>query len=340
MNLERKADRARTCRAELQRLAQLVRCENGDPPDCSNCCPFGGRGRCHDGTSRSSLFEVPWSDLPTEDIWQKVSWRAHLYARKAKGDIPELSWSELWQMTRRAGFGLESFSRRGVSVDGSVQNPFVTDDDYHTGGRIFREKCAECHGSAGKGSHGPPLNRPGLKSGDSDLAIYKVLRDGVPGTSMVSAALSVQERWQVVGYIRTLHRSFERVANHITPLDIRVSNEQILESGRDTDQWLTYSGSLGGHRHTPLNEVTPANVAQLRVRWVRQFNTSDSTIESTPLVVNGIIFTTEPPASVVALDARTGEVIWRYHTGRTDAVGDPPRSCCRRKVTQRASGVN
>src|SRR5262249_31047181 len=39
---------------------------------------------------------------------------------------------------------------------------------------------------------------------------------------------------------------------------------------------------------------------------------NESAIEATPLVVNGVIFTTEPPSSVVALNAKTGDVIWRY----------------------------
>ena len=64
---------------------------------------------------------------------------------------------------------------------------------------------------------------------------------------------------------------------------------------------------LGHHRKLP-----PANVSQLRVRWVQQFNTNDNAIEATPLVTNGVIFTTEPPANVVALDAKSGNVIWRY----------------------------
>ena len=96
------------------------------------------------------------------------------------------------------------------------------------------------------------------------------------------------------------------------PLDIRVSAEQVLAAGSKTDEWLTYSGSLDGRRYSPLTELTPANVSQLQLRWVHQFDSSEPIIEATPLVVNGVIFTTEPPSSVVALDARSGKVIWRY----------------------------
>ena len=81
-------------------------------------------------------------------------------------------------MTRQqGGFGLEGISD-GLSWEGSVRNPYITQDDINAGAHTFRENCAVCHGGEGTGGHGPALNRSGLKHGDSDLAIYKVLRDG------------------------------------------------------------------------------------------------------------------------------------------------------------------
>ena len=248
------------------------------------------------------------------DIWQKVSWRVKLYALKVTGGVPDFSWNELLQMTRQqGGFGLEGIICDGLSWEGSVRNPYVTQDDLDAGARIFREHCALCHGGGGAGGHGPALNHSGLKHGDSDLAIYKVLRDGVPDTSMVPVPLGFTERWQVVGYVRALQlQNLARAGNETAPLDIQVSAEQVLAAGSKTDEWLTYSGSLDGRRYSPLTELTPANVSQLQLRWVHQFDSSEPTIEATPLVVNGVIFTTEPPSSVVALDARSGNVIWRY----------------------------
>ena len=92
--------------------------------------------------SRDSVYSVPngWT-------WKAVSWRAHLFARKAEGDLPDLSWRELWFMTHaRGGFGLEGFVRQGYSLEGTVANPYVTRDDEQSGARIFRERCAVCHG--------------------------------------------------------------------------------------------------------------------------------------------------------------------------------------------------
>jgi alcohol dehydrogenase (cytochrome c) len=245
-------------------------------------------------------------------LWRSLSWRAQLFLRKAEGDIPALSWYELWEIARtRHGFSLDTAIRDGRSIDAAIVNPYVSRDDHEAGARIFGTHCAVCHGSGGTGLRGPSLVRPGFTHGDSDLAIYKVLRDGIAGTAMVPTGLSFVERWQVVGYIRTLQerasRSFQ--AFHI---DIDVSADQLRTPASRPDAWLTYSGSLNGWRYSPLNEITAANVSRLRMRWGRQSATNESKFESTPLVANGILFTTEPPATVIALDARSGEVIWRY----------------------------
>ena len=73
-----------------------------------------------------------------------------------------------------------------------------------------------------------------------------------------------------------------------------------------------YSGSYNGWRHTSLAEITPANVAQLRIRWIKQFDTTGTIIEATPLVIDGVIFMVAEPGHVVALDDKTGNVIWEY----------------------------
>jgi alcohol dehydrogenase (cytochrome c) len=248
-----------------------------------------------------------------QDIWQKLSWRVKLYARKAAGGVPDLSWNELFQMTRQqGGFGLEGVTLWGLSLEGSLRNPYVTQEDLSAGARIFRQHCALCHGGEAAGGRGGPALNHSLKHGDSDVTIYKVLRDGIPDTPMAPVPLDFKERWQVVAYLRTLQLQKSESAHEPAALDIRVSAEQVLAAGSKTDEWLTYSGSLDGRRYSPLTELTPANVSQLQLRWVHQFDSSEPKNEATPLIVNGVIFTTEPPSSVVALDARSGNVIWRY----------------------------
>jgi len=217
------------------------------------------------------------------------------------------------KMTRQeGGFGLAQVTALGQSVQAAVSNPYTSREDREAGGHIFHERCARCHGPDGRGFLGPSLVQSGYKNGDSDLAIYRVLTDGIAGTAMVPTDLSFAERWQVIGYLRNLQLHPGTGDDEPRPLNIQVSSEQIRRANESGDEWLSYSGALSGWRYSSLSEITPVNVAQLRVRWVHQSSTSESKFESTPLVVGNTIFATEPPATVVALDAKTGEVIWKY----------------------------
>ena len=254
------------------------------------------------------------SRVPLGWTWQAISWRGQLFARKAEGDVPDLSWRELWFMAHaRGGFGMEGFVHLGFSLEGTVINTYTTPNDFEVGKRIFKERCSVCHGNEATGALAPALNHSVLRHGDSDLAIYKVVRDGIPQTGMAPVAISVQQRWQVIGYIRALQfAASSRYSNSLPPIEFQVSREQIRDAGSAQDQWLTYSGTLDGRRYTPLKEITPENVSRLRLRWIRQFGTSTAKVESTPIVVGGFIFTTEPPSDAVALDVKSGEIRWSY----------------------------
>jgi len=143
------------------------------------------------------LAAVPsWNSLknkglvPEDRVPQKIIWRAKLFTSKAAGHIPELTWTEIWKMAlHRGGFGLEN-AVEGVSVDGSVENGYNTKADRAVGENIFKQRCSTCHGVNAVGGIGPPLNRPGHRHGDSDLAIYNVLTHGIPGTAMVRPSLT------------------------------------------------------------------------------------------------------------------------------------------------------
>ena len=258
----------------------------------------------------------PILDQKTERAvsWHAVSWRAELYLRKASGNLPDLSWAELGKMTlRRGGFSLENMFIYGSSLENTIVNPYIETEDIEAGQRIFRRDCAMCHGADATGLHGPALNRPGLKHGDSVLSIYKILRDGVPNTGMAATDLSFAEKWQVIGYLEDLRLHFSNRNVSVHQLNIpKVTSEQIEAPESRPGDWLTYSGSLSGWRYTPLAEITPANVSNLRVRWVRQFDSNYDKYEASPLVVGDVIFITVPPASVIALDVKNGDVIWKY----------------------------
>lgn len=92
----------------------------------------------------------------------------------------------------------------------------------------------------------------------------------------------------------------------------QVSYDRLLHTDKEPQNWMTYSGNYSGLHYSLLNEITPANAAQLELKWVFQAENTTLKMESTPLVVDGIMYVTEPPNSIVALDAKTGAVFWVY----------------------------
>ncbi len=105
-----------------------------------------------------------------------------------------------------------------------------------------------------------------------------------------------------------------------------VTFERLRHPEREPGSWLMYSGNYSGHRYSPLAELGPDNVARLAVRWVYQMR-SPGLVETTPLVADGVMYLTEPPSHVTALDVRTGRTLWRYvHPvpEKTLAIGFPP----------------
>jgi alcohol dehydrogenase (cytochrome c) len=90
-----------------------------------------------------------------------------------------------------------------------------------------------------------------------------------------------------------------------------VSYDRIRNAASEPGNWLTYSGNYQGHRHSPLAGITRDNVSRLQVAWVYQ-SREPGTIEATPIVVDGILYVTEHPHIITAIDGRTGRPIWNY----------------------------
>jgi quinoprotein glucose dehydrogenase len=82
-----------------------------------------------------------------------------------------------------------------------------------------------------------------------------------------------------------------------------------LTSGKAADRdWPTVGGDKGGSRYSTLDQINRRNVTNLRVAWTYHAGDAGNgtTIECTPLVVNGVMFVTTVATKVVALDADTG----------------------------------
>ena len=89
-------------------------------------------------------------------------------------------------------------------------------------------------------------------------------------------------------------------------------------------EWPTYGHDYGESRYSPLAQITPANVTQLKPVWTYHMRTPDRASrgfmasENTPIVVGGVMYVATPYGRVVALDARTGKQRWAYEVPNED----------------------
>ena len=94
--------------------------------------------------------------------------------------------------------------------------------------------------------------------------------------------------------------------------------------------WATYGGDLGNRRYVPFDQINAKNFGDLEVAW--RFSTAnlgpspEYSFQSTPLVVDGVLYTTAGSRrSVVALDAATGEMLWMHREDEGQRGANAPR---------------
>src|SRR5438105_1604089 len=105
----------------------------------------------------------------------------------------------------------------------------------------------------------------------------------------------------------------------------QVTFQRLLNSSKEPQNWFMYSGDYAGRRFSPLDQVNTNNAAHLVAKWVFQ-TAATGKFETTPLVVDGILYATGQDDRAFALDARTGRPIWLY---QHELPGDI-RPCCGR----------
>jgi alcohol dehydrogenase (cytochrome c) len=98
-----------------------------------------------------------------------------------------------------------------------------------------------------------------------------------------------------------------------------VTFNRLVNAAAEPHNWLMYWGNLQGTHYSPLEEIDTANVRQLQMAWAFPMP-GDSVLEATPLVVDDVMYNTQPGA-VFAIDARTGRQIWKY--ARAQKVRSP-----------------
>ena len=106
-------------------------------------------------------------------------------------------------------------------------------------------------------------------------------------------------------------------------LAAQVPFDSLREAAREPHNWLTYSGTYFSQRYSLLDQITPDNVGDLELQWVYQTPVFGPW-QATPIVVDGVMYVSQRPNDIVALDARTGRVYWTY----SYPTPSDHRGCC------------
>ena len=103
----------------------------------------------------------------------------------------------------------------------------------------------------------------------------------------------------------------------------QVPYDRIVNAAEEPENWLTYNGDYMSQRYSRLDQITPDNVTNLELKWILQ-NQVFGAWQSNPIIADGVMYVTERPNSVMAVDANTGRVFWKFrHTPSENA-----RVCC------------
>jgi len=91
-----------------------------------------------------------------------------------------------------------------------------------------------------------------------------------------------------------------------------VTSEDLVKAQENAGEWLTYGRDYRNWRYSPLSEITPDNAAKLSPVWAMSTGGQFGGLESTPLFRDGVLYFSADYARVFAVDAKTGNIVWRY----------------------------
>jgi quinohemoprotein ethanol dehydrogenase len=104
-----------------------------------------------------------------------------------------------------------------------------------------------------------------------------------------------------------------------------VTEQRLRNAAGEPQNWLTHGGTYLEQRHSPLTEINKDTLSRLAPAWFYEFDTYRGQ-ESTPLVADGVLYTTTAWSKTYALNAATGELIWSYDPKVPGAAG--AKACC------------
>ncbi len=90
-----------------------------------------------------------------------------------------------------------------------------------------------------------------------------------------------------------------------------VDAKRLVNADDEAGSWLSHGRTYGEQRFSPLEQVNDGNVDKLGLAWQFKYDL-DRVVEATPIVADGVLYTTGAYSMVYALDATSGQLLWKY----------------------------
>jgi len=106
----------------------------------------------------------------------------------------------------------------------------------------------------------------------------------------------------------------------------QVPYQRLVNAAQTPNDWLTHNGNYSSQRYSSLNQINRQNVSQLRPAWMYQIK-RPGVFEASPVVADGVMYISEPPSTVTALDVKTGRALWTWTPqipSDVIVIGSPP----------------
>ena len=97
----------------------------------------------------------------------------------------------------------------------------------------------------------------------------------------------------------------------LTALAGNVSEQRVLKESSKGENWFLKGGDFTGQHYSPLNAVNTETVGELGLAWSAELPIPDG-VSTTPIVVDGVIYLSGAYSVVVAIDAKTGKMLWQF----------------------------
>ncbi|HYP07431.1 MAG TPA: PQQ-binding-like beta-propeller repeat protein, partial [Bryobacteraceae bacterium] len=219
-----------------------------------------------------------------------------------------------------------------------------TSEQATRGERLYAGKCAMCHGQDLLGIEmAPALAGPNFRSSwEKQPLVTLATRIKTTMPPFAPNSLTSDQLTDLVGYMLKANDVRAGSIALSLPITDNPPARTVAAVPQQNREWTTYGADLASTRYSPLDQINKDNFSKLQIAWRLNTNnlgpTADRLYSSTPLMVNGILYTTAGTArSVVALNPGTGQMLWMYQMDEGERGLYAPRKGAGRGLSYWAS---